>query len=243
MKNETLKRLLSSLILIPIVFFFIIKGSVFFMFFLGIFFLIASYEWIKMSKYQLKFMGILYLLFCSYSAFVLRDRGTDLLFFVILICISTDIGGYVFGKLFKGPKLIKISPNKTYSGMIGSFFLSIITAYLFKYLFLNSYFNFLQSNIEYFFESGLYINLNDLWLLIFILLISSVSQVGDLIISYFKRLAKLKNTGNVIPGHGGLLDRVDGIIFAIPAAVVFNDLATCYIFESFCFWFEVINPL
>ena len=231
MKNETLKRILSSLILIPIVFFFIIKGSVFFIFFLGVFLLFASYEWIKMSKNQIKFVGILYLLFCSYSALVLRDRGADLLFFVILICVSTDIGGYVFGRLFKGPKLIKISPNKTYAGMIGSFFLSFIIGLIFVYTILNS--NLAELYPQYF--NFFYINLNDFWLLIFIFLISAVSQAGDLVISYFKRLAKIKNTGNIIPGHGGLLDRVDGIIFAIPAAVLFDNFASCYISKLFCF--------
>ena len=240
MKNETLKRILSSLILIPIVFFFIIKGSVFFIFFLGVFLLFASYEWIKMSKNQIKFVGILYLLFCSYSALVLRDRGADLLFFVILICISTDIGGYVFGRLFKGPKLIKISPNKTYAGMIGSFFLSFIIGLIFVYTILNS--NLAELYPQYF--NFFYINLNDFWLLIFIFLISAVSQAGDLVISYFKRLAKIKNTGNIIPGHGGLLDRVDGIIFAIPAAVLFYNFQACYINKLFCFGlldFSLIN--
>ena len=231
MKNETLKRILSSLILIPIVFFFIIKGSFFFIFFLGVFLLFASYEWIKMSKNQIRFVGILYLLFCSYSALVLRDRGADLLFFVILICISTDIGGYVFGRLFKGPKLIKISPNKTYAGMIGGFFLSFITGLIFVYTILNSN---LSVFYPQYFGAMIYINLNFFWLLIFIFLISAVSQVGDLVISYFKRLAKIKNTGNVIPGHGGLLDRVDGIIFAIPIAVLFNNFADCYLFKLFC---------
>ena len=241
MKNETLKRILSSLILIPIVFFFIIKGSIFFIFFLAVFLLFASYEWIKMSKNQIKFVGILYLLFCSYSALVLRDRGADLLFFVILICISTDIGGYVFGRLFKGPKLIKISPNKTYAGMIGSFFLSFIIGLIFVYTILNSN---LSELYPQYFGAMLYINLNDFWLLIFIFLISAVSQVGDLVISYFKRLAKIKNTGNIIPGHGGLLDRVDGIIFAIPAVVLFYNFAACYIHKLFCFGlldFSLIN--
>ena len=232
--KELQKRILSSIILIPTVIFFILKGSFFFIFFLGVFFLFASYEWIKMSKNQFKFIGILYLLFCSYSALVLRDRGADLLFFVILICISTDIGGYVFGKLFKGPKLIKISPNKTYAGMIGSFILSIIAGFLFGYVIYEYYYDFIFNNDKILITSALYLNLNDLWLLIFICLISAVSQIGDLIISYFKRLAKIKNTGNIIPGHGGLLDRVDGIIFAIPIAVIFDNFTDCYLFKSFC---------
>ena len=240
MKNEILKRILSSLILLPIVFFFIIKGSIFFIFFLGVFLLFAIYEWIKMSKNPIKFVGILYLLFSSFSALVLRDRGADLLFFVILICISTDIGGYVFGKLFKGPKLIKISPNKTYAGMVGGFFLSIFTGLLFVNLVLAG------SNFSYLYPQyfGGFFSNDDFWILIFILLISAVSQIGDLVISYFKRLAKIKNTGNIIPGHGGLLDRVDGIIFAIPAAVLFYNFEACYINKLFCFGlldFSLIN--
>jgi len=131
--------------------------------------------------------------------------------FVIIICILTDIGGYVFGKLFKGPKLTKISPNKTYSGMIGSFFLSIITIYLFK---INIFTFVLPDTV---FQLN---NLNDFNLLLLVLFISTMSQIGDLIISYFKRLSKIKNTGNLIPGHGGLLDRVDGIVFAIPSSYI-----------------------
>jgi phosphatidate cytidylyltransferase len=121
---------------------------------------------------------------------------------VILICISTDIGGFVFGKIFKGPKLTKISPNKTYSGMIGSFLLSIISA-----LFYTNYY-------------GL-IYWTDNVLLITVILISFVSQIGDLTVSYFKRISKIKNTGKIIPGHGGLLDRIDGMLFAIPFAFIF----------------------
>jgi len=206
MKNESLKRILSSLVIIPVAFFFILKGSIFFMFFLGIFFMLASYEWARMSKSVLiKLLGIAYLLFVSYTAYLFRgDYLNDFYYFlfVIIICISTDVGGYVFGKLFKGPKITKISPNKTYAGMIGSFFLSIISAYLFK---------------VYVFEIVLF---REFYLLLLILFISSMSQAGDLIISYFKRLSKVKNTGNLIPGHGGLLDRVDGIIFALPASYI-----------------------
>ena len=215
MKNENLKRILSSLLIIPIVFFFIFKGSTFFMFFLGIFFLLTSYEWIKMSKNELiKFLGIAYLLFVSYSAYMFRGDYLHNFYqfsFVIIICILTDIGGYVFGKLFKGPKLTKISPNKTYSGMIGSFFLAIIFVYLLKI----NIFRFILSDSVFHLNS-----INDFNLLLLVLFISSVSQTGDLIISYFKRLSKIKNTGNLIPGHGGLLDRVDGIIFAIPASYI-----------------------
>ena len=136
--------------------------------------------------------------------------------FILTICVFTDIGGYIFGKIFKGPKLTKISPNKTYSGMFGSFLLSIIAAII--YIKNRELFSSLLTTYE--------INLffyNDFKFLLVILFISLVSQIGDLVISYFKRLSNVKNTGNLIPGHGGLLDRVDGIIFAMPASyVLFN---------------------
>tara|TARA_Y100000590_G_C15728507_1_gene1016141 strand:+ start:198 stop:869 length:672 start_codon:yes stop_codon:yes gene_type:complete len=223
MKNEVLKRILSSLTIIPISFFFIIKGSVFFAFFLAIFFLATSYEWVKMNKNNIvKLIGVIFLLSSSYSAYLLREgtsNDLNIFLFVMIICIFTDIGGYIFGKLFKGPKLIKISPNKTYSGMIGSFILSVVAAKLFIE---NSFV--LTSHITIF-EFGFFMS-NDFNLLLVILFISSISQIGDLVVSYFKRLSKVKNTGNLIPGHGGLLDRVDGIIFAIPISYILFRILT-----------------
>ena len=113
MKKEFIKRLISSVILIPITFFFIIKGSIFFIFFLGTLFLATTYEWINMSRKNnlLKFLGIIFLLFSFYTAFEFRvnENYQDFLF-AVFICILTDIGGYIFGKFFKGPKLSKISP-------------------------------------------------------------------------------------------------------------------------------------
>ena len=119
--------------------------------------------------------------------------------FVILVCALTDIGGFVFGKLFKGPKLTKISPNKTYAGMIGGYCLSVISI-----LVLNNFIE--QFNLDFSLTK----------LAILVILISTVSQLGDLLISYFKRLTKIKDTGKIIPGHGGILDRIDGMIFAFP---------------------------
>tara|TARA_B100000003_G_scaffold85417_1_gene76522 strand:- start:54 stop:698 length:645 start_codon:yes stop_codon:yes gene_type:complete len=125
----------------------------------------------------------------------IEDKQTIFLF-ILSICIFTDIGGYIFGKIFKGKKLTSISPNKTYAGMFGSFICSLIICMLFI-----KYFNFSNN------------------LIIFTLIISFVSQIGDLFISYLKRKAKIKDTGNFLPGHGGLLDRLDGIIFAIPLGI------------------------
>ena len=131
MIKEVEKRILSSLILVPLAIFFIIQGSIFFAFFLSIAFLLTSYEWLKMCKknHLMKFLGIIFLLFSFYSSFYIRENsGLFLFLFIILICIFTDIGGYVFGSVFKGPKLTKISPKKTYAGVIGGFLFSLLAA-------------------------------------------------------------------------------------------------------------------
>jgi len=213
MKNELNKRLISSLIIIPLTFFFIIKGSYPFNIFLFVCLFISFYEWYLMSK-RLKYHLFGYILLCIsfYSVFSLRnhfgDESLALFLFVLLICIFTDLGGYVFGNIFKGPKITSISPNKTYSGMIGGYFCSF-TIILFVFVYSKLLFDVsFKWSIETF---------------IYVFLISTVSQVGDLIISYFKRLSKIKDTGKIIPGHGGILDRIDGMIFAFPFSyIVFN---------------------
>ena len=207
MNLEISKRILSSIIIVAIALFFVIKGSIFYMFFLSVLFFITSFEWLKMEKNKIYFLlGIVFLILSFLSAFIIRNNFIHDFILIILICISTDIGGYTFGKLFKGPKLTKISPNKTYSGMIGSFFLSIIFALLYT-----NYYDLIYWTDDV--------------LLIAVILISSISQIGDLTVSYFKRKSKIKNTGKIIPGHGGLLDRIDGMLFAIPFAfILFNFL-------------------
>ena len=203
-ENELLKRIISSLIIIPIALFFIIKGSFLFTFFILICFLITSYEWHNMSNKKPYYLpGLLFLILSFYSVYVIRandDNNLEFFLYILIVCVSTDIGGYIFGKVFKGPKLTKISPKKTYSGVIGGYLMSIIIYYLFITL-----------------NYGNEINSNDF---IFILLISTISQLGDITISYFKRLSKIKDTGKILPGHGGLLDRIDGMIFAFPAAYI-----------------------
>ena len=204
MIKEIEKRLLSSIILIPVAIFFIIQGSVFFIFFLSILFLATSYEWLKMIKKNnlLRFLGIIFLLFSFFTAFEIREINDNFKFFlfVITVCIFTDIGGYIFGKIFKGPKLTSISPNKTYAGVFGSFILSLIAGLIY---------------LDYFGKKEI-VDSKHIIVLLIILLISLISQIGDLIISYFKRKAKLKDTGKILPGHGGLLDRIDGLIFVFP---------------------------
>jgi phosphatidate cytidylyltransferase len=115
-----------------------------------------------------------------------------------LVAILSDIGGLVFGRIFKGKKLTKISPNKTISGSIGSFIFSILL-------------------IPFFFKGQ--IEHNILNMLIITIIISLTSQLGDLFISFLKRKAQVKDTSDLLPGHGGVLDRIDGIIFAIPLGI------------------------
>tara|TARA_B100001093_G_C26670237_1_gene945865 strand:- start:598 stop:999 length:402 start_codon:yes stop_codon:yes gene_type:complete len=122
-----------------------------------------------------------------------------ILFSLLFCCIASDVGGFIFGKYFKGPKLTKISPNKTYAGAIGSIFLSLI-------IFSGSIFYFTQNfNFE----------------IISVAVMTSIScQIGDLIFSFLKRKVKIKDTGNVLPGHGGVLDRLDGIFLGIPVGLI-----------------------
>ena len=144
-------------------------------------------------------ISIIYLslFFTQIYFFIVFDLNNKLLFLYLLsVCIATDLGGYVCGKIFQGKKLTKISPNKTYSGLIGSYLFSL-TGFIFFYF----YFNFALN------------------LIILTLIVSTISQLGDLLISWLKRMAKVKDTGRVLPGHGGILDRIDGIIFALPIGI------------------------
>jgi len=155
----------------------------------------------KFIKLVLIFAALSYLTYFSLSIWLFLTskiyENKILLLFILSICISTDIGGYVFGKIFKGKKITKISPNKTYSGMFGSFVLSLIISLVF--------FNYLNFSINIF---------------VLTIIISISSQIGDLFISYLKRKAKIKDTGNFLPGHGGLLDRLDGILIAVPLGII-----------------------
>jgi len=204
-KSEFYKRVLSTIVLIPLTLFIIIAGGYFFNLFLFIILIFSLYEWYKFNlKLNLKILGFIFLLFSFYSIYEIRNysiNGVYYFLYILIICISTDIGGYCFGKILKGPKLIAISPNKTYSGMIGSFILSIFFTFF--------YIEFMRNNYD------LFIGNNPIYLFL-IVMISFVSQIGDIVVSFFKRKSNLKDTGKLIPGHGGVLDRIDGMIFVFP---------------------------
>ena len=133
-----------------------------------------------------------------------QDDLKLVILFLFSICICSDIGGLLFGKFFKGKKLTKISPNKTISGSIGSFILSLTLVPIF--------------NIYLKFQ---FIDLYDLILLVII--VSLLCQIGDLFVSFLKRKAKVKDTSNILPGHGGLLDRIDGMLLAIPFGMIISN--------------------
>ena len=139
----------------------------------------------------------IFFIFCNLSYEIFRSESPIFFLYLISICIFTDIGGYAFGKIIGGKKLSKISPNKTISGMVGSFIFSAVPLIIVL--------NYNYLDLEF--------NLNNI---IFCWLVSLISQLGDLFISLIKRKAKIKDTGNLLPGHGGILDRMDGIIFAVP---------------------------
>ena len=209
MNKEFTKRIFSSLILIPIVLFFIIKGSFLFDFFILIILSITLYEWHYLSLKKVYYLpGFIFIFFSFYAFYILRYEEYHSYFLLTLLtCVATDIGGYIFGKVLKGPKLTKISPNKTYSGVFGG----LILSFIFGVIYFNNFtiFSLTVTNEEI-----------GVQIMIIIFSISFISQVGDLIISFFKRKSKIKNTGKIIPGHGGILDRIDGMIFAFPYALI-----------------------
>jgi len=217
MKSELLKRSISSLFLISLMFLSALINDYIFLSILFIVVIFSWIEWIKIIE-KIRFKKIyhitliifflIYLLMAfivCFNVFVI-----DKYFFltILMICIFSDIGGYVFGKTFGGKKLTKISPNKTISGSIGSFILSYIGFFV----------------IYLYFSNLLFVRLQIEALVFIPFFISLICQLGDLFISYFKRKAKIKNTGNLIPGHGGLLDRIDGSIFALPIGFIIISL-------------------
>ena len=219
MAAELGKRIITSIILFLITIFCILIHKFVFVLILIVTLFVCFNEWRGINyKYFKKkqhnnwkyffvqFVGLVYLFVFFSTSIALRGNNSEsIAFFIIVlcICISSDIGGYVFGKLIGGKKLTKISPNKTISGSLGSFIFSILPVLLFNLqIYTGVSFEVLSINIA------------------LCLIVSLVCQLGDLLISYFKRLNKVKDTGTILPGHGGLLDRIDGIIFAIPTVYI-----------------------
>ena len=212
--TELNKRILTSIFLIFIIFFAFLNLTFLYLLLLIINFIVFDEFYFLFKKMYKKkkiyifiwfLSSIIYMIYFTLTIvfFLLESFETSkfILFFILIICIATDIGGFVFGKTIGGIKLTSISPKKTISGLIGSFITSLVFCY-FYYEFQN---NFIIKNINIF---------------VFIILISLISQLGDLFISFLKRKANLKDTGFILPGHGGILDRIDGILLALPMALI-----------------------
>ncbi len=217
MTKESQKRIITSILLFLLVIFCIFVHKYFFITAV----LIISYfafdeiciiivrvrNLNELAKFLFKFISLFYL----FGIFVLSAMslyfvdGPFFFLYILSICICSDIGGYIIGKSVGGKILTKICPNKTISGSFGSFCFSIIPLLIFY-------------NIN---SSEYLLSISNFLMCLFT---SLVCQLGDLFISYLKRKAKVKDTGSILPGHGGLMDRVDGIIFAIPFVFILSKL-------------------
>ncbi len=199
------KRIITSLLLLSLIILIFLNNFLlcFSLIVLGVY---SFLEFSNLTKkiFKIKptyiFINIFFIIFiftfCVLFFLISNSLNLRIILFIFLLgCISSDIGGYIFGKIIKGPKLTKISPNKTISGSIGSLFLCTLTImFLFYYL------------------TGIY----NLKIFMISFLTSIFCQIGDLFFSFLKRKAKMKDTGNFLPGHGGILDRIDGIIIGLP---------------------------
>ena len=216
-KNNLNQRIFTSMILLFLLFF-MLKYSIVLISSLLLIFVVSWIEFNNLiekiykkntSYFQKKifqFFIFIYLLF--FIKVVVDDYIQNQpniswnILYVITICVLSDVGGYIFGKTFKGKKLTKISPNKTFSGMYGSFILSSLFALFYSYTI-----SFVDFEVIFLIS----------------IFISIINQIGDLFVSYLKRKSKVKDTGNILPGHGGFLDRIDGILFALPAGILLFD--------------------
>ena len=239
MITELRKRIITSIILFIFAVLCISINQNFFMATSIVIAIVCFVEWGKINKLNEKkalksfiiiVPAFIYLfIILQFSTFALRGESLEsVIFFIIIlcICICSDTGGYVFGNTIGGKKLTKISPNKTISGSLGSFIFSLLPLFLFNFQnYFDSHFNldFKVYNWAFVSVPSEYETFNfeiSLKSILFCLIISLSCQLGDLFISYFKRLNNVKDAGTVLPGHGGLLDRIDGIIFAIPTAFI-----------------------
>jgi len=199
------KRIFTSLIVFPVSMFFIIKGGNYIVSFLYAILILANFEAFSAFKRKTSIIFLDSILVVSLLSILhLRNDTTSsliLLLWVIILTISSDIGGYIFGKIFRWKRLTNISPNKTLSGVIGSVIFSIFSILLLglicKFLF--------QIDLSFFLKFKYFI---------FAVILSLSAQLGDLMVSYFKRLDKIKDTGKILPGHGGIFDRIDSLMFS-----------------------------
>ena len=208
--NEIIQRFFTSFFLIGCLYIAYIN-EIFFIVVLLTILILSIFEYSKLiDKIKLKktkkiiynISGYFYIIIVFVFLIYQFNDIKNIIFYFILICITTDIGGLIIGKIFKGKKLTKVSPNKTYSGFYGSFLMSFIVMFV------------CYNNL----------NLNFVIILLFTFSVCLLSQFGDLFFSFIKRKAKVKDTGKLLPGHGGILDRVDGMIMSVPINVLIYTL-------------------
>ena len=205
------KRILTSIIVFPLSIFFIIKGGNYIVSFLYAVLVLGNFELFSSFKRKISIIfldGILVL--ALLSILYLRNETASsfvLLIWVIILTISSDLGGYIFGKTFKWKKLTKISPNKTLSGVLGSFIFSLGSVFFLGFIIE------LISNLDsnFFYKPRYFI---------LAIIFSVIAQLGDLLISYLKRKEKIKDTGKLLPGHGGIFDRIDSLMFVVIVAYI-----------------------
>ena len=206
MSKNFQKRIYTSIFLFLLLFLMIVDSHIttFFLMLIGIFSVLEFFKIIlkifeknKIKQFFYNIIFIIYIFsFCTYFLILTSFLHLKILIFMVLLtCVASDIGGFIFGKIFKGPKLTKISPNKTISGAIGSLIFSSLFILMLTYYLTKSF---------------------DLYIIIIGCITSISCQIGDLFFSFLKRKSFLKDSGNLLPGHGGILDRVDGILLGIP---------------------------
>jgi phosphatidate cytidylyltransferase len=207
--NNLQKRTLTSLVIFPLSIFFIFQGGNLLLLFLLVIFFLGNYELFTVfKKKEIIFFLDSILILALFSIYYLREENLFsfyILIWVIILGILSDIGGYASGKIFKWKRLTKISPKKTLSGVLGSFVFSLFSLFFMEKFVVSDIIdiNFLEPN--FFFLA---------------IIFSLVAQMGDLTISYFKRLEKIKDMGKILPGHGGIFDRIDSLMFVIILALV-----------------------
>ena len=200
--KDLIKRIITALILLPFVVFILLSSKKLFILLLIVVLILSTYEWFGLNKNRVSIISLAgFLIILTSISFSYFLRGNDyesiiVFLWIVFVCFFSDTGGYVMGRIIKGRKIIKISPNKTYAGMYGSLVFSIFPILIF----------------HFFKVDVLFLNFKTI---ILSLSFSLVCQLGDITVSYFKRKNRVKDTGNLLPGHGGLLDRVDGLIFVI----------------------------
>ena len=219
--NNLSQRIITSALLLLIISISLFYNKYVWLFFIIIVSLILFIEFNNLTKkiwrkkkntiIIVNISSLLFLVILVLVCYDIYNKPPIGLVFILLICIFSDTGGYIIGNLVGGKKLTKISPKKTISGSIGSFIFSLIPLLIFWYYYKQTNdTNFYTRNFSSLIPVSLFLCL--------------ICQLGDLFISYFKRKAKVDDTGSILPGHGGLLDRIDGVIFVLPAAYLIDKI-------------------